>query len=299
MNRQFLAVVGTIALSFFARSAHAQPTVVVHGDAACPSAEMIRAALPVAVSETEQSGQTVTVDAGPDRLSLSLGETAVREIPADPDCLVRAKSVAVVIAAWSGELGARPTDSPDLTVAKSAPPSRPAAKPAHVLEVDAEAFYSPLWGHAFGGWLRAGRTPRAGGFGVRAMGGYQSARDVALDGGTNQLLRILVGAALAYDLHWRRVFAASDLGLIGTLTRAEGSGYADNRTVAAMNIGGLVDVRAGLGFGRVYISTNARLLRLLHDETIRIQSTSPGVGDSAVLTAWDLQLGVGLGVRFE
>lgn len=131
------------------------------------------------------------------------------------------------------------------------------------------------------------------------MGGYQSARDVALDGGTNQLLRILVGAALAYDLHWRRVFAASDLGLIGTLTRAEGSGYADNRTVAAMNIGGLVDVRAGLGFGRVYISTNARVLRLLHDETIRIQSTSPGVGDSAVLTAWDLQLGVGLGVRFE
>jgi hypothetical protein len=30
-----------------------------------------------------------------------------------------------------------------------------------------------------------------------------------------------------------------------------------------------------------------------------VQSTSPGVADAVALNAWDLQLGVGLGVRFE
>jgi hypothetical protein len=45
--------------------------------------------------------------------------------------------------------------------------------------------------------------------------------------------------------------------------------------------------------------SNARLLRLVHAETVKIQSSSPGVADSAALNVWDVQLGVGLGVRFE
>jgi hypothetical protein len=40
-------------------------------------------------------------------------------------------------------------------------------------------------------------------------------------------------------------------------------------------------------------------LRLAHAETVKVQSTSPGVADSATLNGWDLQIGVGLGVRFE
>jgi hypothetical protein len=44
---------------------------------------------------------------------------------------------------------------------------------------------------------------------------------------------------------------------------------------------------------------NARGLRLIHGETVKVQSTSPGVADSAALSAWDMQLGLGLGFRFE
>jgi hypothetical protein len=32
---------------------------------------------------------------------------------------------------------------------------------------------------------------------------------------------------------------------------------------------------------------------------VKVQSTSPGVADSATLNAWDLQIGVGLGFRYE
>jgi len=301
VNRRHLSWAGMVAItSAFATVAHAQPTVVVHGDTTCPSVDMILAALPAARPAAGWPEQMVTVEVVDDQLSLSLGEAAVRrEIPADGDCSVRAESVAVVMAAWAGDLEARPTDSPVLVMASPAPVLAPAKKPGHVFEMDGAVFYSPLWGHAPGAWLGVGRTPRAGSVGVRVLGAYQSARDVALEGGTNQILRFLVGAALTYQLQRRYVFAAGDAGLVGTVTRAQGSGYEPSGASSTANFGGVADLRGGLRLGRARLWLNARVLRLVHAETVKVQSTSPGVADSAALTPWDLQLGVGLGFRFE
>jgi hypothetical protein len=301
MNRcAFLAGVVT-ATSAFASFAHAQPTVVVLGDATCPSVDMIRAALPAARPVGELSGQKVTVEVVDDRLSLILGEAPAvrREIPADKDCSVRAESVAVVIAAWSGELGARPTDSPVLTVAIPTPVLMPAKKPSHLTELEGSAFYSPLWGHAPGASLGVSRMLRNDGVGVRVLGAYQSARDLALEGGANQVLRFIIGAALTYQVQRAYVFASGDVGLVGTLTRAQGSGYEPNQANSTTNFGGLADLRGGLRLGRFSLWLSARGLRLLQAETVKVQSTSPGVADSSTLNGWDLQIGVGLGVRFE
>jgi hypothetical protein len=285
----------------FATFAHAQPMVAVLGDATCPSVAMIRAALPAAWPHDALVGQTVTVEVADDRLVLRLGETpgVRREIPADGDCSVRAESVAVVLAAWSGELGARPTDSPELTIATPAQVIAPAKKPSQVIELDSGGFYSPWWGHAPGAWLGVGRTPREGGVGVRVLGSFQSARDVALEGGTNQVLRFLVGAALTYQLQRSHVFAAGDVGLVGTLTRAQGAGYEPNQAAYTANFGGVAELRGGLRLGRARLWLNARGLRLVHAETVKVQSSSPGVADSAALNAWDVQFGAGLGFRFE
>ena len=87
------------------------------------------------------------------------------------------------------------------------------------------------------------RTPRDGGVGMRVLGAYQSARDVALEGGTNQVLRFLVGAALTYQLQWWRVLAAGDVGLVGTLARAQGSGYDSNGSDTALNTGAIAELR--------------------------------------------------------
>jgi len=302
MNRRCLFSVGMVALvSAHSITALAQPNLVVRGDASCPSVAMILAALPAARPEGEWPEQKVAVDVADDRLSITLGEApaARREIPADGDCSVRAESVAVVLAAWAGELGARPTDSPVLTVAIPAPVLTPVKRPSHVLELDGGAFYSPLWGHAPGGWLGVGRTPREGGVGVRLTGAYQSARDVALEGGTNQVLRFLVGAALTYQIQRTHVFASGDVGLVGTLTRAQGTGYEPNQAASTANFGGVADLRGGFRLGRFSLWLNARGLRLAHAETVKIKSTSPGVADTATLSAWDVQLGVGLGFRLE
>jgi hypothetical protein len=304
MNRRplWLPCVGMLAVaSVFEPSAHAQPSVVVRGDAACPSAEMILAALPAAASDVDWSGQTVTVEVTDDRLSLTLGDAAGarREIPADADCAIRAESVAVVIAAWSGELGARPSDSPMFTIASPAPVLTRAKKPSHIIEVDGAAFYSPVWGHGPGASLDVSRRPWRGHVGARALLAYQSARDVALEGGTNQILRLLVGATVTYQLPSKRWFAAGDVGLAGTLTLARGAGYEPNETASAANFGGIAELRGGLRLGRFSVWLNARGLRLIHGETVKVQSPSPGVADSAALSAWDMQLGLGLGFRFE
>lgn len=287
--------------SAFAPLARAQPTVVVQGDATCPSAEMIRAAMPAAPLDAAWSGATVTVEVADDRLTLSLGDApaARREIPADADCAIRAQSVAVVLAAWSGELVARPSDSPVLTVATPAPVLVPARQPGYVIEADGAAFYSPLWGHEPGASLGVARVPRNGGVGARLLGAYQSARDVALEGGTNQPSRFLLGAALTYHLRGTRLFAAAGGGPVATLTRIQGTGYALNRSASAANYGGMVDLRGGLRLGRFSLWLDARALRLVHAEAVRIQSNSPGVADHAGLNAWDVQLGVGLGLRFQ
>lgn len=310
MNRRRLSLLGVLALtSAGATPARAQPTVVVLGDATCPSVDMIQAALPATAAPSGWPSQAVTVEAAGDRLFIELGEVpgSRRDIPADKDCSVRAESVAVVIAAWSGALASRPTDSPVLTVAAPGPAMPPtsapgpalAPKPDHVFELDGGAFYSAVWGHGLGGWVDLGRTPRKGGVGFRAMGAYQSGRDITLEGGSNQVLRFLVGAAMTYDLQYRYFFASGDAGLIGTVTRAEGVGYETNRTASAANIGGVANVRGGVPLGRLRLSLNVRVLGMAHPETVKVQSASPGVGDSASLSAWDLQLGAGLGFRFE
>ena len=302
MNRRCLSSLGMVAVvSSFAAVVHAQATVVVHGDTTCPSVDMILAALPSARPDAAWPEMTVAVEVADDRLSLSLGEgpAARREIPADGDCSVRAESVAVVLAVWAGELGAHPTDSPVLTIASPAPVLTPAKRPSQVIELDGSAFYSPLWGHAPGAWLDVSRTPRDGGVGVRVLGAYQSARDVALEGGTNQVMRFLVGAALTYALQRTHVFASGDAGLLGTLPRAQGTGYEPNQAASTANFGGVADLRGGLRLGRFSLWLNARGLRLVHAETVKVKSTSPGVADSATLSAWDVQLGVGLGFRFE
>jgi hypothetical protein len=262
---------------------------------------MIRAALLADWPSSDWPEQRVLVEVADDQLALSLGESPAvrRELPADADCAVRAKSVAVVIAAWSGELASRPTASPVLAVSRPAPVLAPLPRSSHVTEVNVAPFYSLFWGHALGAWLDVARTRRDGGLGVRALAAYQSAREVALEGGTNQVLRFLVGATLTYQLQGRRLFTSGDVGVIGSFTRARGSGYEKNGADAATNVGGLADLRGGLRLGRFLLSLHTRLVRLVSAENVKIQSTSPGVNDSSVLSAWDLQVGAGLGFRFE
>lgn len=310
MKRRRLSFAVTFAVtSTFAIPVSAQHIRMVPSDARCPSEEMIRSALPPAAADGERSAQTVTVEVTDDRLVLSLGEApgAQRQIPADADCSVRAEGVAVVIAAWSGQLGARPTDSPVLTTTKPSPAPAPAPVPVPALaekaapgfDLDGGGFYSMRWGHAPGGSLALARMSRTGGLGARVLGAYQSGRDVPLEGAATEVLRFVVGATAVYQIQSPHFFASGDVGLVGTFTRAKGVGYETNRSASTMNFGGLVDVRGGLRMGRFRLWSNASFVELVHSETVKIQSTSPGVADSAALAAWDFQVGGGLGFHFQ
>jgi hypothetical protein len=165
--------------------------------------------------------------------------------------------------------------------------------------MDGAVFYSPLWGHAPGIWLGLGRTPRAGGLGFRLVGAYQSARDVALASGRNQLSRVYAGAAPTLHVMRDELFASAEVGLVVTMTRAQGDGYERNERASTWNLGALADLRGGVQLGRFRIWLNARLLRLFHQETITIASSSLDNNDTSRLNAWDAQLGIGMGTRFQ
>ena len=311
MKRKIGAWVAAISLVVAASSlAQAATNLVVHSDSDCPSGQAVTEALWAIRPDHEWPALTATIQVSDDRLQVVLGEdrSNQREIPAPADCAERATRVALVIAVWSGELPAQTSGAPSLsvavpvpalTVAPPAPVPVPAQKSPTVFELDAAAFYSPLWGQAPGAWLGFGRTPRDGGFGVRVLGAYQSASTLAIEGGTNQVRRFLVGAALTYHLQLPRAFASGDGGLVGTLTHAQGAGYDTNRADDTTNFGGVVDLRAGLRFGRFRLWWNARVLRLVHAETMKVQSITPSVANSVALNAWDAQVGMGLGFRFE
>jgi hypothetical protein len=166
------------------------------------------------------------------------------------------------------------------------------------LEIDGAFFYGALWGHAPGAWLGVGRTPHDGGLGFRVFGAYQSAEDVALAGGQNRLRRLWAGAGPTLHLQDESLFASADLGLLASFTRAKGDGYRDDQSAHTWNWGALADLRAGLQLEKIRIWLGVRLLRLFHDESIAITS-GPGITDTSALNAWDLQVGVGIGTRFE
>jgi hypothetical protein len=122
---------------------------------------------------------------------------------------------------------------------------------------------------------------------------------VTLEAGTNEIQRFLLGAAASYRLQRAGLFAGGEAGLVGTVTRAQGAGYETNRAASTANFGGLVELHGGVRWGRARLWAGARGLRLAFAENVKIQSSSPGVNDSATLSPWDLQLGVGLGWVFE
>jgi hypothetical protein len=300
MKTRYLASGCAFALALcLCAGARAQPKVTVNGDATCPSPDMINAALHGIGLDIAWLPHAVMVDVSPERLSLTLGgdRSARREIPAAADCQTRAESIAVVIRAWSGDLPAHPTSAPMLTVAAPATePELPETEESeHVFELDGAVFFSALWGRTPGGWLAVGLTPYDGGLGFRVFSAIQSAQDVSLAEGQNHLLRVMAGAAPTFHLQGEKLFASADLGLLVTFTRAKGGGYTSNQSAHAWNLGAVGDVRGGVQSGRWRVWMNTRLLGLFHRETIALN----GDGATASLKSWDLQLGVGVGFRFE
>jgi hypothetical protein len=259
-------------------------------------------ALGILRPDHEWPALSATIQASDNHLRITLGENGnnQREIAVPTDCAERATQVALILAVWSGELPAQDADAPSLSAAIPAPATKPApAKAPTVFELDGAAFHSPRWGHAPGAWLGLGRTPRNGGLGIRVLGAYQSARDLVIEGGTNQVYRLLVGASATYHYQRPYLFASGDVGVVGTFTHAQGAGYEPNRSDSATNWGGLAELRAGLPLGRFRLWSSARGLRLVHAETVKVQSISPRPANTVGLSSWDLQIGLGLGYRFE
>ena len=284
--------------------ARAEPNLVVRSSGDCPSAEGVREALRTMRPDQEWPSLTATVEVVADRVRVRLGEDQElwREVPAPADCADRANRVALVIAAWSGELPAQTSGAPSLSVAVPAPVPVPAAvaqPSATVYELGLSGFYSMAGSSAPGGRIELARLRREGWWGLRASAAYQSAKSLYVDIGRTQYNRTLLGAALVLQWNRSRFFLSSDGGMVGSLVRAQGNGYSQNESASGLNLGLDAEGRVGLRLRSFRIWADAVLYGWLGKETIRVDPLSTGLPSTATLPRWDVHLGLGAGVMFD
>lgn len=280
--------------------AQAQPHLVIRSDGGCPSAEAVTAALHAIRADDEWPPLLATVHVAEDRVQILLGQDLrnQREIGAAGDCNDRANAVALVIAIWSGELPARATGAPTLTVATPAPVPSPVTKAPTVTEVGLSTFSSLVGGLAPGAQAEVTRLWPGSRWGARAVAAYQSARSVRVDIGETRYQRVQLGVFLVLQWTHAALFLNGDLGVLGAFTAAQGKGYSQDQSAQGTNAALAIDGRVGFRLGRIRLWSELQGFRWASKETVRVDPLATGPATTATLPAWDARVGLGAGVAF-
>jgi hypothetical protein len=297
-----MAALGAIAT--LAGPAEAETQLVVQSDGDCPSGQAVRQALWAIRPDNQWPALVANIHLVEERVRISLGQDEAhwREVPAPADCAERANRAAVVIAVWSAELPAQAIGAPRLSVVVRAPlptPVTTAKKSTMVAEPGIAGFYGTIGGLAPGAAIELGWLRRDAGWGLRASLAYQSARSVRVDIGASNYVRTMLGAAVVLRWDRRRTFLSGDLGLLGAFTRAHGDGYSQNEAANGINLGPMVDGRAGLRLGSLRVWADASLCRWLAKETLRVDPLAAGPSTTSTLPSWDAHLGLGASLTFD
>ena len=281
--------------------AEAESNLIVRSDGDCPGGKAVSEALWAIRPDREWPALTATVHVVDDRVQVSLGEDRHhwREVPAPDDCADRANRVALVIAAWSGELPSYATGAPDLSIAIPAPVPVTTKKSSTVTEVGLRGFYSIVGGWAPGTSVEVGRFRREGWWGYRGIVGYQSAKTLPVDIGISHYDRILLGATIALQWNRPRWFLSGDVGLLGSLTRAYGDGYSRNDSSSGPNLAFCTEARGGVKLASYRLWADLGLQRWARKETIQVDPLAVGSSTLHSLPTWDAHAGLGVGVVFD
>lgn len=300
--RRTLATVTLAAVAAVASPAAGQTNLVVQSDGDCPSSLSVTQALCAIRPDNQWPALVARIRLVDDRVRISLGqdETHWRDVPAPADCGERALRAALVIAVWSAELPAPAIGAPNLSVAVPAPlraSVAPARKSPLVAELGVQGFYGLVGGLSPGAGIELGVHRRDAWWGVRTILAYQSTRSVRVNIGASSYDRALVGAALVLRWDRQRTFLSSDLGMVGSFTRAHGDGYSKNESARAFNLGPSANGRAGLRWGRWRVWTEAGVCRWLAKESFRVDAFISFT--TSALASWDAHLGLGAGITFD
>jgi hypothetical protein len=281
----------------------ADSALVIVSDSNCPSAEAVREvllgfrpvgqwpALSVAIRATLQA---LVVEIGPQK-------TNPRQLAVGPDCAARATAVAVVIAAWTGDLPVEAAGTPILQPATPSPQPSVGKKPETLTpktnpgqsEIGAGLLVATAGGVVPGVRVEFARMRRGSGFGWQFDLTVPADRQVALGGVVIRWIRVSAGIGL--DARWvmRRFFLDGELGGVAALTYAWGQGYLANQSDWSPTWGLAAGIRAGMPWGRARLWLDLRAVKWLLEQSVQINPVATG------LPSWDAQAAIGISYVFQ
>lgn len=302
------SVVLVVLTASVATPARAAP-LMIESATTCPSGPAVADALASLSPAAEWPSGTVFIRPSPAGLIVELVAEDVtrRELQVASDCTVRATTVALVVAAWTGALHSEAAGSPVLRPAVSpaprdAPPTRelpPAPTRTTRRDLGAGIVLSLSGGVAPG--LRLGfvetRTPR--GLGWQLDVALPAQRNLSQAGVTTRWTRAMLSLALNGCITLRRFALSLDAGLTGAYTLSAGRGYRVDQGAQALTGGLVAGTRVAMPWGPLRVFMDLRGHRWLFPQTVAVDSLAGERVAEVALPSFDLQVTVGLAYPFR
>jgi hypothetical protein len=285
----------------------AGPRLTIASETTCPSGAAVADALAALCPPDEWPTGFVRIQTVADGLlvDLAFDESTRREVHVGADCGLRAGTVALVIATWTGKLASDAAGTPVLPnqPARDAGevPSKPAPLP--VAPVERELGVGLLL--AMTGGLAPGltidlvqsRAPRGLGWQANLTLPARRERDAA--GGTTRWTRPSASVAVNGRVTRGRLVLSVATGLVGAYTLTDGQGYSIEQGWQALTGGVAAGARLALPWRRLRAWTEVRGTKWLFSQTVAVDSMAGGRVATVGLPSWDLQWAAGISYLFR
>jgi hypothetical protein len=274
----------------------------------------VAAALATLCAPADWPNGMVRIHAAADLIAVELisdGATQ-RQLRVTDDCAVRATTVALVIATWTGELASdaagtpvlqqRPTYARNQAPAKVLPasmPTPPAVAPKTERELGAGLLLAITGGIAPGFCIDFVETRAPSGLGWQAGLTLPAQRERAADVASSSWTRASASIAINGRATLRDFAVSVEAGLVGAYTLTSGHGYSITQDAQALTGGLVAGARLALPWRRLRIWTAVRAYRWLFPQTIAVDSAAGGRVATVALPSTDFHWALGLAYLFR
>jgi hypothetical protein len=295
---------GTVVAPYVQGSAVA-PRLTIVSDTACPSGTAVAEALAALCPPSEWPSGAVRIRADADLLTVDLiaDQSTHRQLQAAADCSLRATTVALVVATWTGELASDAAGVPLLRApapgvrgeaSVTAPDRSPVDLPATERELGAGLLLAVSAGVAPGVRLDFVQTRSRRGLGWQADLTLPGRREKSAAGGSASWTRAAASVALKGRITLGRLALSASAGIAGAYTLTSGRGYSIEQGDEAITGGAVAGIRLAVPWRRMRVWTEVRGYRWLFPQSVAVDSITGSRVATVFLPSSDFHWAVGL-----
>ena len=289
------------------------PRLTITSDSTCPTGSAVAEALAALIPPVDWPGGTVRIQSMADVhvVELVSDESTRRQVRMTADCGLRATTVALVIATWTGELASDAAGAPVLRAHATSRPGEVPAKippvtttalsvvPVSERELGAGLLLSSSGGLAPGGRIDFVQTRAPKGLGWQVGLALPARRERAAFDGTTSWTRAAASLAVNGRVTLRRFIVSADAGLAVTYTFTSGHGYTIHQSAEALTGGLAAGARLALPWQHMRVWTDLRAYKWLFPQALTVNSPEGDRLATVALPSSDFQWAMGLAYLFH